>query len=107
MLFCLQLCLLSCTAQLCVTAAITWLGVGVVYSVAIQLEKLNRLSFLLSVAAHGEGVLTDLHQSQRELFSHQLTQKEIHLLQTLSTNTYSNYKTQGMMEDAWLASDES
>lgn len=42
----------------------TWLGVGVVHSVAIQLQKLHRLRFLLSVAAHGKGVLTHLSKTQ-------------------------------------------
>lgn len=68
-------CLLLCTAQLCHVVSVTWLRVGVVHGVAIQLEKLYRLCLLLSVAAHGKGVLTHLLQSQRgEKFIHQLAQ---------------------------------
>lgn len=50
---------------------VTWLGVGVVHSVAIQLEQLHRLGLLLSVAAHGKRVLTDLHQGE-DMFPDQL-----------------------------------
>lgn len=46
--------------QTALTVALTRLGVGVVHSVSIQLEELHRFRFLLSVAAHGEGVLTHL-----------------------------------------------
>lgn len=38
----------------------TWLGVGVIHRVAIQLQKFLRLRLLLPVTAHGEGVLTHL-----------------------------------------------
>lgn len=44
--------------------ASTWLGVSVVHSVAVQLQQLLRLRFLLPVTAHGEGVLTDLEERQ-------------------------------------------
>lgn len=59
-------CLFSCTTQLCEVVTVTWLGVSVVHSVAIQLEELHRLGLLLSVAAHGKGVLTHLDQTTRE-----------------------------------------
>lgn len=38
----------------------TWLGIGVIHRVAVQLQKFLRLRFLLPVTAHGEGVLTHL-----------------------------------------------
>lgn len=45
---------------------VTWLGVGVVHRVAVQLEELHRLRLLLSVAAHGKCVLTDLQPIRGE-----------------------------------------
>lgn len=48
----------------------TWLGVGVVHGVSIQLEELHRFRLLLSVAAHGEGVLGHLTGSESRLSTH-------------------------------------
>lgn len=53
--------IIHCAVCVC---AVTWLGVSIVHRVAIQLKEFYRLSLLLSVAAHGKGVLTYLHQSQ-------------------------------------------
>lgn len=50
------------------TVILTWLGVSVVHSVSIQLEELHRLCLLLSVAAHGKGVLTHLWQEQGDTY---------------------------------------
>lgn len=43
-------------------SAVTWLRVGVIHSVSVQLEKFNRFCFLLPVATHGKGVLADLER---------------------------------------------
>lgn len=48
-------------------AAVTGLGVGVVHSVAVQLEELHGLRLLLSVAAHGKCVLAHLYQLQKQV----------------------------------------
>lgn len=40
---------------------LTCLGITVVHSVAVQLEELLRFGLFLSVAAHGECILTHLH----------------------------------------------
>lgn len=39
---------------------LTWLGITVVHSVTVQLEKLLRFWLFLSIAAHGERILTHL-----------------------------------------------
>lgn len=46
--------------------SLTWLRVGVVHGVTIQLKKLHRLRLLLSIAAHGKGVLTHLYEVKRQ-----------------------------------------
>lgn len=43
--------------------AATWLRLGVIHRVAVQLHELLRLGLLLSVTAHGERVLTDLQHN--------------------------------------------
>lgn len=57
----------SCTGD-SLTVILTWLGVSVVHCVSIQLEELHRLRLLLSVAAHGKGVLTHLWQEQGDRY---------------------------------------
>ena len=44
----------------------TWLGVRVIHSVAIQLEKFLRLCFFLPVTAHGKRVLTHLKKKSTD-----------------------------------------
>lgn len=44
----------------------TWLGVRVIHSVAIQLEKFLRLRFFLPVTAHGKRVLTHLKKKSTD-----------------------------------------
>lgn len=44
---------------------LTCLGITVVHSVAVQLEELLRFGLFLSVAAHGERILTHL-QAKRD-----------------------------------------
>lgn len=78
----------SNTTEHCVKVCrLTWLGVAVVHSVTIQLEKLLRFWLFLSVTAHGERILTHLQHKGSAMTSPSTSKKQTYWILELIFET--------------------
>lgn len=63
----------------------TWLWIGIVNRIALQLHEFLWLGLLLPVTAHSERVLTDLGQISRDDWTQTFTRGQDRLFQTTRT----------------------